>query len=254
MLCRVSMCIQPYIIIRNVFSTIYTALIFALNALLSSVTRLIYAAKRALTPNIPQSSPARIPTIHIRIFDALRPFLLYSRANISIPKKTTTIPNITLITWVSTFFKINAPGILPAITNTERITHTPASSFFRFFHVRIKLAGYPSNRATAEIFTFTVPKLKKEVNTRVLAKPHSPFTKYAIIAAKNHKYILTKPNFLISQNHKKYHLNHHMILHMILRMGLHMNRHFPALFQTVHILSVQFPDINLFFSCIQLHL
>ena len=48
---------------RKLLSTINTALIFALNELSVSVTRLTYAANNAPTPNNPHNIPAVTPMI-----------------------------------------------------------------------------------------------------------------------------------------------------------------------------------------------
>ena len=114
-------------------------------------------------------------------------FFLNSRENISIPSAITTNPNTSLMDLTSTFFSKNALGMLPASTRIAKGRKTFGSRLLRFFQVRIRFAGYPSNRSTGEILAFAAPKLKMVVNISVLANPHNPLTKYAVKAAINHR-------------------------------------------------------------------
>ena len=78
-------------------------------------------------------------------------------------------------------------GMLPASTRIAKGRKTFVSRLLRFLQVRIRFAGYPSNKSTGEIFAFTATKLKMVVNISVLATPHNPLTKYAVKAAINHR-------------------------------------------------------------------
>jgi hypothetical protein len=65
------------------------------------------------------------------------------------------------------------------MTITESGIHIFQSMDFLSLKLIIRLVGYPSTNSTGDIFILAVPKLRIEVNTKVLANPHNPLTKKA---------------------------------------------------------------------------
>ena len=65
----------------------------------------------------------------------------FSRKYISIPKKTTTKPNRTLMSLASPIFKKNAPGMEPRITRMHKGTQTFKSMPFRSDQAMKRLEG-----------------------------------------------------------------------------------------------------------------
>ena len=138
---RVNIPSTMYRIILKLFSTMKTALILALNSSLLLLTLPIYAARSAPTPNNPQSTPDRTPITPRKILDSFNCSLLNSLKRISVPIKTTMIPNTIFIYPGLTFFNKTAPIMLPIKTRIESGIKIALFSLFLFFHVRIRFVG-----------------------------------------------------------------------------------------------------------------
>ena len=159
---------------RNVFSIMKTALIFALKVSVLSVTRLIYAANKAPTPNRPQRMPDKKPMIIKIGFELLAFESACSLRSISTPIKIITNPKIIFMICVSIFLRKRAPGIFPARTRVASGNQIFQDKFLRFLYVRIRLLGYPNKSSIGEMFMLLVEKLNIELKISVFANPHSP--------------------------------------------------------------------------------
>ena len=112
-------------------------------------------------------------------------FGFFSRKSISAPTAITAKPNRIFSGPGSTLFSRNAPAALPASSSAPsgRISFGKRRFFPR--QARIALDGNPSSSSTGVISKFAAPKLRIEVKTSVLAKPHRPLMKKAQKAAAN---------------------------------------------------------------------
>lgn len=73
--------------------------------------------------------------------------------------------------------------MLPAVTRAARGRQSFQRRKRRSLHSKIRLEGQPRSSSTGEMWALSTAKLRMVVNTRVLAKPHSPLIKKAQTAA-----------------------------------------------------------------------